>query len=141
MNKVNLIGRIVRDPEVRYSQGATSMAVAKYTLAVDRRFKKDGEPTADFINCIAFGKLGEFAEKYLKKGVKIAISGRIQTGSYTNKDGNKVYTTDVIVEEQEFCESKSGSENTQPKPQPAPSNSDNPWLDVPQGADNDLPFN
>lgn len=140
MNKVNLIGRIVRDPEVRYSQGATSMAVAKYTLAVDRRFKKDGEPTADFINCIAFGKLGEFAEKYLKKGVKIAVSGRIQTGSYTNKDGNKVYTTDVIVEEQEFCESKSGSENTQSKPQPAPSNSDNPWLDVPQGADEDLPF-
>lgn len=139
MNKVNLIGRIVRDPEVRYSQGATSMAVAKYTLAVDRRFKKDGEPTADFINCIAFGKLGEFAEKYLKKGVKIAISGRIQTGSYTNKDGNKVYTTDVIVEEQEFCESKSGSENTQPKPQPSPSNDE--FMSIPDGLDEELPFN
>lgn len=139
MNKVNLIGRIVRDPEVRYSQGATSMAVAKYTLAVDRRFKKDGEPTADFINCIAFGKLGEFAEKYLKKGIKIAVSGRIQTGSYTKQDGTKVYTTDVIVEEQEFCESKSGSENTQPKPQPAPSNDG--FMSIPDGLGEELPFN
>lgn len=118
MNKVMLIGRIVRDPEIR---AAGSTTVAKYTLAVDRKYKKDGEPTADFINCIAFGKLADFAEKYLAKGTKVAVEGRIQTGSYTNKDGNKVYTTDVIVESTEFCESKSsqkssaGSTNTNQK--------------------------
>lgn len=105
MNKVILIGRLTKDAEVRYS-GET--AVARYTLAVDRRFKRDGEPEADFINCVAFGKQGEFAEKYLKKGMKIAVTGRIQTGSYSNKEGVKVYTTDVIVEEHEFCESKQG---------------------------------
>lgn len=109
MNKVILIGRLVADPEVRYSQGENASAIARYRLAVDRRFKRDGEQTADFIPCVAFGKNGEFAEKYLRKGTKIAVVGRIQTGSYTNKDGQKVYTTDVVVEEHEFCESKSSS--------------------------------
>ena len=106
-------------------------------MACDRKFKREGEPTADFINCIAFGKLGEFAEKYLHKGVKIAVTGRIQTGSYKNKDGNTVYTTDVVVEEQEFCESKSQSNSQQ---QPAPSN-DNSWLNIPDGVEDSLPFN
>lgn len=107
MNKVMLMGRLTKDPEVRYSQGENPMAVARYSLAVDRRgAKKDGEQTADFINCVAFGKSGEFAEKYLHKGTKIVVIGRIQTGSYTNKEGQKVYTTDVVVEETEFAESK-----------------------------------
>ena len=138
MNKVIEIGRLVKDPEIRYSQGASSTCIARYTLAVDRKFKQEGQPTADFINCIAFGKLGEFAEKYLHKGVKIAVTGRIQTGSYTNKDGQKVYTTDVVVEEQEFCESKS-QPNSQP--QPAQSN-DNSWMSIPDNLDDSsLPFN
>ena len=111
MNKVIEIGRLTKDPEIRYSQGANSTCVARYTLAVDRKFKQEGQPNADFINCIAFGKLGEFAEKYLHQGTKIAVTGRIQTGSYTNKDGQKVYTTDVVVEEQEFCESKSSNQS------------------------------
>ena len=110
MNKVVLMGRLTRDPECRYSQGQDSMCIARYTLAVDRRFKKDGQQSADFISCVAFGKSGEFAQKYLRKGIKIAISGRIQTGSYTNKGGQKVYTTDVVVEEQEFAESKATSQ-------------------------------
>ena len=138
MNKVIEIGRLVREPEIRYSQGASSTCVARYTLAVDRKFKQEGQPNADFINCIAFGKLGEFAEKYLHKGVKIAVTGRIQTGSYTNKDGQKVYTTDVVVEEQEFCESKSQSNS---QPQPAPIN-DNSWMSIPDNLDDSsLPFN
>ena len=107
MNKVVLVGRLTRDPDVRYSQGDNSTAVARYSLAVDRKFKRDGEPTADFISCVAIGRAGEFAEKYFRQGLRVAISGRIQTGSYTNKDGVKVYTTDVFVEEQEFAESKS----------------------------------
>ena len=111
MNKVILIGHVVRDAEIRYSQGTNTTCIARYTLAVDRKFKQEGQPNADFINCIAFGKLGEFAEKYLHKGVKIAVTGRIQTGSYKNKDGNTVYTTDVVVEEQEFCESKSSNQS------------------------------
>ena len=137
MNKVILIGRVVRDAEIRYSQGANTTCVARYTLAVDRKFKQEGQPNADFINCIAFGKLGEFAEKYLRQGIKIAVTGRIQTGSYTNKDGQKVYTTDVVVEEQEFCESKSQSNS---QPQPTPSN-DNSWLNIPDGVEDSLPFN
>ena len=103
MNKVILMGRLTRDPEVRYTQGDNAMAVARYTLAVDRRFSRNNngdEQTADFIGCVAFGRSGEFAEKYLRKGTKIAVTGRIQTGSYTNKDGVKVYTTDVVVEDQ-----------------------------------------
>lgn len=138
MNKVIEIGRLTKDPEIRYSQGANTTCVARYTLAVDRKFKQEGQPNADFINCIAFGKLGEFAEKYLHKGVKIAVTGRIQTGSYTNKDGQKVYTTDVVVEEQEFCESKSQSNS---QPQTAPSNNDG-FMDIPDGLDDTgLPFN
>lgn len=140
MNKVILMGRIVRDPEVRYSNGANgSTAVARYTLAVDRRFKREGEQNADFINCIAFGKLGEFAEKYIHKGVKIAVTGRIQTGSYKNKDGNTVYTTDVVVEEQEFCESKA-SQQSQNNDRPQASR-DNSFMSIPDGVDDGLPFN
>ncbi len=106
MNKVILVGRLTRDPDVRYSQGDSQMAVARYSLAVNRRFKREGQQDADFINCVAFGKNGEFAERYLKKGMQIAVVGRIQTGSYTDKDGKKVYTTDVVVEEHEFTESR-----------------------------------
>lgn len=142
MNRVILCGRLTREPEVRYSQTANgSMAVARYTLAVDRKFKKEGEQNADFINCIAFGKSGEFAEKYFFKGIKIAISGRIQTGSYTNKDGQRVYTTDVVVEEQEFCESKQNQQSSgiiQPN-----SNVDsNGFMSIPEGVEDEgLPFN
>ena len=141
MNKVILMGRLTRDPEVRYTQGDNAMAIARYSLAVDRRFKKDGdEQTADFINCIAFGKAGEFAEKYFRKGTKIAVVGRIQTGSYTNKDGQKVYTTDVVVEEQEFAESKnSGSSDNN---QSAPVNKNTDFMNIPDGIeDTELPFN
>ena len=113
MNKVILMGRLTRDPDIRYTEGDNSLAIARYSLAVDRRFKREGEATADFINCVAFGKSAEFAEKYLTKGIKIAITGRIQTGSYTNKEGQKVYTTEVVVEEQEFAESKAASESHQ----------------------------
>ena len=140
MNKVILMGRLTRDPEVRYSQGESPLAIARYTLAVDRRFNRsnggDNQQTADFINCVAFGRSGEFAEKYLRKGTKIVVSGRIQTGSYTNKDGNKVYTTDIMVEEHEFCEGKNG--NNQDKPVSG-NNSD--FMKIPEGIENDLPFN
>ena len=139
MNKVIEIGRLVKDPDIRYSQGASSTCIARYTLAVDRKFKQEGQPTADFINCIAFGKLGEFAEKYLHKGVKIAVVGRIQTGSYKNKDGNTVYTTDVVVEEQEFCESKS-SNQSQGNDRQQTSSDD--FMSIPDGLDDTgLPFN
>lgn len=139
MNKVILMGRLTRDPEVRYTQGDNTMAIARYSLAVDRRFKRDGEPDADFINCVAFGKAGEFAEKYLKKGTKIAVVGRIQTGSYTNKDGQKVYITDVVVEEQEFAESKnSGSSDNN---RSAPANKDMGFMYIPDSIDEELPFN
>ncbi len=113
MNKVILMGRLTRDPEVRYSSGDNSMAVARFTLAVDRRFRRDGEASADFINCVSFGKTAEFAEKYFRQGLKVLVTGRIQTGSYTNRDGQKVYTTDVVVEEQEFAESKASTDNHQ----------------------------
>lgn len=136
MNKVILIGRCTRDPEVRYSQGENATAVARYTLAVDRQFKRDGDQSADFINCIAFGKRGEFAEKYLRKGTKIAVVGRIQTGSYTNRDGQKVYTTDVIVEEQEFVESKASQQKGGDS---APVSSDG-FTSIPDGIDEELPF-
>ena len=140
MNKVVLIGRLVRDPEVRYSQGEPPQAVARYTLAVDRRYKKNGdEQTADFINCVAFGKNGEFAEKYLHQGTKIAVTGRIQTGSYTNKDGNKVYTTDVVVEEHEFCESKGNGGGQTLKPT---STAADGFMNIPDGVEDEgLPFN
>ena len=138
MNKVIEIGRLVREPEIRYSHGENTTCIARYTLAVDRKFKQEGQPTADFINCIAFGKLGEFAEKYLHKGVKIAVTGRIQTGSYTNKDGQKVYTTDVVVEEQEFCESKS-SNQSQGNDRSQTSSDD--FMSIPDGVEDGLPFN
>ena len=109
MNKVILMGRLTRDPEVRYSQGATATAIARFSIAVDRRFKRDGEPDADFINCVAFGRTGEFIERYGHKGTKFVVEGRIQTGSYTNKDGQRVYTTDVVAENVEFAESKNAS--------------------------------
>ena len=134
------MGRLTRDPEVRYTQGDNAMAIARYSLAVDRRFKRDGEPDADFINCVAFGKSGEFAEKYLKKGTKVAVVGRIQTGSYTNKDGQKVYTTDVVVEEQEFAESKNSSSSDNNQSEPANKNTD--FMNIPDGIeDTELPFN
>ena len=144
MNKVVLVGRLTRNPEVRYSQGENSTAVARYTIAVDRRFKRDGEPTADFINCVTFGKSAEFVEKYFRKGLRISISGRITTNSYTNKDGIKVYTTEVTVEEQEFAESKAESEanttsNQQSTPTSAPTSDG--FINVPDGVDEELPFN
>ena len=110
MNKVILMGRLTRDPEVRYSAGENALAIARYTLAVDRRFRRDGEATADFISCVSFGRTAEFAEKYFRQGLKVLVAGRIQTGSYTNNSGQKVYTTDVVVEEQEFAEGKNSSQ-------------------------------
>ena len=145
MNKAILVGRLTRDPEVRYSQGENSTAVARYTLAVERRYKRDGEPSADFINCVVFGKPAEFAEKYFRQVLRVAISGHIQTGSYTNKDGVKVYTTEVVVEEQEFAQSRNegGSDqaqnNSQPAPQ-APPTDNGGFMNIPDGID-DLPFN
>ena len=142
MNKVILLGRLTRDPEVRCSQGESATTIARYTLAVDRRFKKEGEATADFIGCVAFGKQAEFAEKYLRQGTKIAISGRIQTGSYTDRNGNKVYTTDIVVEEQEFAESKGTGEqkNTQEPPQPTPKDLGDGFMNIQDGIDEELPF-
>ena len=148
MNKVILMGRLTRDAEVRYSQGENSTAIARFSLAVDRRFRRDGdEQTADFINCVAFGRQGEFAEKYFRKGIKIAITGRIQTGSYTNKDGQRVYTTDVVVEEQEFAESKSsaaansGAAYTPSRPEPSAAAGDG-FMNIPDGVEDEgLPFN
>ena len=137
MNKVILIGRLTRDPDVRYTQGEEPTAVARYTLAVDRKYKRDGEATADFINCVAFGKNGEFAEKYLHQGVKIAVCGRIQTGSYVNREGRKIYTTDVVVEEHDFCEKKSDSDGYQISQQQTDSNG---FMSIPDGVDEELPF-
>ena len=153
MNKVILMGRLTRDPEVRYSAGENALAIARYTLAVDRRFRRDGEATADFISCVVFGRGAEFAEKYLRQGIKIAVSGRLQTGSYTNREGQKVYTTEVVVEDQEFAESKSASDNyaaSQPRQSaaPAPAPMPNPsaagldgFMNIPDGIDEELPFN
>ena len=153
MNKVILMGRLTRDPDVRYSQGESATAVARYTLAVDRRFRRDGDASADFIGCVAFGRQAEFAEKYLRQGTKIAITGRIQTGSYTNRDGQKVYTTDVVVEEQEFAESKAAASehaggfqpqnNSNPfQSAPAPSAAaGDGFMNIPDGIDEELPFN
>ena len=129
MNLVELMGRLTRDPEVKYTQGANAMAIAKYNLAVDRM---KGE--ADFISCIAFGKSAEFAEKYLRKGTKIAVTGRIQTGSYTNKDGVKVYTTDVVVSSQEFAESKGSESQATPKKQ------DDGFMNIPDNIEDEIPF-
>ena len=147
MNKVILMGRLTRDPEVRYSQGEQATAIARYTIAVDRRFRRDGDQqTADFIGCVAFGRAGEFAEKYFRKGTKVLVTGRIQTGSYTNKDGQRVYTTDVVVEEQEFAESKNVSSSDNggftPADRPSPSSAaGDGFMNIPDGIDEELPFN
>ncbi len=147
MNKVILMGRLTRDPEVRYSQGENALAIARYTLAVDRRgARREGEATADFINCVAFGRSAEFAERYLRQGTKIVVSGRIQTGSYTNRDGQKVYTTEVVVEESEFAESKanagtSGESSYQASPVPSPrADIGDGFMNIPDGIDEELPF-
>ena len=152
MNKTILMGRLTRDPEVRYAANDSGMAIVRYTLAVDRRRTGNDGQRADFINCVAFGKTGEFAEKYFRKGTKILISGRIQTGSYTNKDGNKVYTTEVVVEDQEFAECKASSDSyaashPQQNAAPAPSMpspgaaSADGFMNIPDGIDEELPFN
>lgn len=136
-----LCGRLTSDPEIRYSQ--SQICTARYSLAVDRLYKKEGEPTADFVPCVSFGKAAEFAEKYFRKGMKVIIEGRWQTGSYTNKDGRKIYTNDCIVERQEFGESKNASQNNAEKnfqsvPEPAPGDE---FMDIPDGIDSELPFN
>lgn len=150
MNKVILMGRLTRDPQITYSQGAESTAVARFTLAVDRRGRRqdgDGQPTADFPSCVAFGKTAEFAEKYLRQGTKVAVTGRIQTGSYTNREGQKVYTTDIVVEDIEFAESKNaqgGDESNysyQAPSRPAPSAAGDGFMNIPDGIDEELPFN
>ena len=153
MNKVILMGRLTRDAEVRYSQGENSTAIARFSLAVDRRFRRDGdEQTADFINCVAFGRTAEFLERFGRKGTKFVLEGRIQTGSYTNREGQKVYTTEVVVEEQEFAESKASSDSyaaSHPQ-QSAPSATSMPnpvsasadgFMNIPDGIDEELPFN
>ena len=149
MNKVILMGRLTRDPEVRYSQGENSTAIARYTLAVDRRFRRnnDGEQSADFIGCVAFGRSAEFAEKYFRQGLKVIVTGRIQTGSYTNKDGQRVYTTDVVVENQEFAESKAASANNAggyqqaapSRPEPTQAAGDG-FMNIPDAIEEELPF-
>ena len=147
MNKVILMGRLTRDAEIRYSQGESSTAIARFSLAVDRRFRRDNdEQTADFINCVAFGKTAEFLERFGRKGTKFVVEGRIQTGSYTNKDGQKVYTTDVVVENAEFAESKSAASGNAggfaPADRPAPSQAaGDGFMNIPDGIDEELPFN
>ena len=141
MNKVILMGRLTRDPEIRYSAGENQTAVARYILAVDRRFRRQGdEQTADFINCVVFGRGAEFAERYLHQGTKIVATGRIQTGSYTNRDGQKVYTTDVVVEEQEFVESKGASAARPPKRKTEPETDDDGFMNIPEGVEDEIPF-
>ena len=140
MNKVILMGRLTRDPDIRYTQPNSAQeqtCIARYSLAVNRRFNRDGEQKADFISCVAFGRQAEFAEKYLRKGTKIVLAGRIQTGSYTNRDGQKVYTTDVVVEEQEFAESKAAGQITQQNPAPV---SEDGFMEIPDGLEEELPF-
>ena len=148
MNKVILMGRLTRDPEVQYSSGENALAIARYTLAVDRRFHKDNEASADFIACVAFGKGGEFAEKYLRQGTKVVVTGRIQTGSYTNREGQKVYTTEIVVEDQEFAESKTASQNnsqtsagSRQQPPPSMPTDKDGFMQIPDGIDEELPFN
>lgn len=143
MNKVILMGRLTRDPDIRYSQGEKATAVARFSLAVDRKFKQDGQPTADFINCLAFGKRAEFLEKYCHKGTKLVVEGSWQTGSYINKDGNKVYTNDCFVENCEFAESKVASENNGGGNSGQTSNYpvNDGFMNIPVGIDEELPFN
>ena len=144
MNKVILCGRLTRDPEIRYSQGNNPTAIARGSIAVDRKYKQDGQPTADFINILAFGKTAGVFEKYVRKGTKIIIEGRIQTGSYTNKDGNKVYTTDVLVESIEFAGSRQSSENSgynNTQRSDLQQTDSNGFMNIPEGIDEELPFN
>lgn len=138
MNSVDISGRMTREPEVRY---AADKPFAKFCLAVNRRFKQDGQPNADFINCTAFGKMAEFVEKYGRKGVKFEVHGRWQTGSYKNKDGNTVYTNDCMVESIEFAESKSSSSGQENDTQEQSGNADNEWMSIPNSIDEKLPFN
>ena len=139
MNKVILIGRLTKDTDTRVSQGDNPTYITRYTLAVDRRFKRDGEPSADFINCVAFGKSAEFAEKYFFKGMKVAITGRLQSGNYTNKEGQKVYTTDVVIEDQEFCESKQSNDQHHEQSTPSSTVGDG-FVKIPDGELEELPF-
>lgn len=150
MNKVILMGRLTRDPEVRYSQGASQTAVARFSIAVDRRFKREGEPDADFFNCTAFGKQAEFIERYLRKGIKVVVCGRIQNDNYTNKDGQMVYSVRVMIDEVEFAESKNAQNNndggynggyTGGNSAPAPSGAGDGFMNIPDGIDEELPFN
>ncbi len=152
MNKVVLMGRLTRDPEIRYSNGENALAIARFTLAVDRRFNRRDDQTADFITCKAFGKQAEFAERFLRQGIKVAASGRIETGSYTNRDGQKVYTTEVILEEIEFAESKAANDSNRggmgggyqsaPAPMPSPMGAaGDGFMNIPDGIDEELPFN
>lgn len=155
MNKAILMGRLTRNPDIRYTQGEKPMCIARYTLAVDRRFKRDGEQEADFISCVAFSRQAEFAEKYLQKGTKIVISGRIQTGSYTNREGARVYTTDIVVEEQDFAESKASAAGSEPESKTAAAESapkqkeetaanqpplQDGFMTIPEGIEDELPF-
>lgn len=141
MNKVILMGRLTRDPDVRYTQGEEPMAIARFTLAVDRRGKRDGEASADFPSCVCFRRTAEFIEKYAHQGTKLVVVGRIQTGSYTNRDGQKVYTTDVVVEEAEFAESKAAAErNAQQTPPPSPDTGADGFMNIPDGIEEELPF-
>ena len=147
MNKVILRGRLTRDAEIRYSQGESSTAIARFSLAVDRRFRRDNEEqTADFINCVAFGRTAEFLERFGRKGTKFVLEGRIQTGSYTNKDGQRVYTTDVVAENVEFAESKNNSSagndfgGAPSAPSPSGAAGDG-FMNIPEGIDEELPFN
>lgn len=146
MNKVILMGRLTRDPEVRYSQGASQTAVARFSVAVDRRFKREGEPDADFFNCTSFGKQAEFVERYLRKGTKILLSGRVQNDNYTNKDGQMVYSVRIMVDEIEFAESKnsSGADNSGfggGMNRPEPMGAGDGFMNIPDGIDEELPFN
>lgn len=140
MNKVILMGRLTRDPEVRYG-GANNTAVARYSIAVDRRFKREGEPDADFFNLVSFAKQGEFVEKYLRKGTKIVVEGELRNNNYTNKDGQMVYNVDIVTSSVEFAESKN-SQGTQDNPQPMPNaEAEGGWMNIPDGIDEELPFN
>ena len=149
MNRVILMGRLTRNPDVRYAQSGENMAIARFTLAVDRKGRRvetgSDQQTADFINCVCFGKTAEFVEKYLKQGTKIAVTGRIQTGSYTNRDGQKVYTTEVVLDEIEFAESKNMQSNDapvyRPTSRPEPSAAGEGFMNIPDGIDEELPFN
>ena len=141
MNKAVLMGRLIRDPDVRYTNGSSPLCIARYTLAVDRRFRKENEATADFVPCVAFGKMGEFAEKYFHQGMRVIVSGRIQTGSYTDRDGKKIYTTEVVIEEQEFAESKSASHSGNPERSAASQEVDKDgFMNIPEGYEDDIPF-